>query len=130
MISGEPIPLDKKKQTMQLLQVQLTEINFVMIAEKIGSETLLSQIVQMVNSASRSRAPIQKLADRIAIFVPIVVAVSIITFFVWAKFGPEPAIVYGFINAIAVLIIACPCALGLATPMSVMVGWVKSPTEC
>jgi Cu2+-exporting ATPase len=89
----------------------------------VGSETLLSQIVQMVNTASRSRAPIQKLADRIAkYFVPIVVATSIITFFVWAKLGPEPAMVYGFINAIAVLIIACPCALGLATPMSVMVG--------
>jgi Cu2+-exporting ATPase len=94
-----------------------------MIAEKVGSETLLSQIVKMVNDASRSRAPIQKLADKIAkYFVPIVVGVSIITFFVWSQFGPEPALVYGFINAIAVLIIACPCALGLATPMSVMVG--------
>ena len=94
-----------------------------MIAEKVGSETLLSQIVQMVNDASRSRAPIQKLADSIAkYFVPIVVLISVITFFVWAKFGPEPSLVYGFINAIAVLIIACPCALGLATPMSVMVG--------
>ena len=93
------------------------------ITEKVGSETLLSQIIQMVNTASRSKAPIQKLADKIAkYFVPIVVFVSVITFFVWAKFGPEPAMVYGFINAIAVLIIACPCALGLATPMSVMVG--------
>jgi Cu2+-exporting ATPase len=94
-----------------------------MIAEKVGSETLLSQIVQMVNDASRSRAPIQKLADSIAkYFVPTVVIISVITFFIWAKFGPDPALVYGFINAIAVLIIACPCALGLATPMSVMVG--------
>lgn len=94
-----------------------------MIAEKVGSETLLSQIIQMVNDASRSRAPIQKLADRVAkYFVPTVVIISIITFFVWAKFGPEPAYIYGLINAIAVLIIACPCALGLATPMSVMVG--------
>ena len=94
-----------------------------MIAEKVGSETLLSQIVQMVNDASRSKAPIQKLADSISkYFVPIVVILSLITFFVWAKFGPEPRLVYGFINAIAVLIIACPCALGLATPMSVMVG--------
>jgi len=84
---------------------------------------MLSQIVQMVNSASRSRAPIQKVADRIAkYFVPTVVLASIITFIVWATFGPEPAMIYGFINAIAVLIIACPCALGLATPMSVMVG--------
>ena len=94
-----------------------------MIAEKVGSETLLSQIVQMVNNASRSKAPIQKLADSIAkYFVPAVVLISVITFFIWASFGPEPAMVYGFINAIAVLIIACPCALGLATPMSVMVG--------
>ena len=94
-----------------------------MVAEKVGSETLLSQIVQMVNDASRSKAPIQKLADSIAkYFVPIVVIISALTFVVWSKLGPEPAVVYGFINAIAVLIIACPCALGLATPMSVMVG--------
>jgi Cu2+-exporting ATPase len=94
-----------------------------MVAEKVGSETLLSQIVQMVNDASRSRAPIQKLADSIAkYFVPIVVIISALTFVVWSKLGPEPAVVYGFINAITVLIIACPCALGLATPMSVMVG--------
>ena len=80
----------------------------------------------MVNSASRSKAPIQKLADNIAkYFVPIVVIISVVTFFVWAKFGPEPALVYGFINAIAVLIIACPCALGLATPTSLMVGTGK-----
>ena len=94
-----------------------------MLAEKIGSETLLAQIVQMVSNASRSRAPIQKLADSISIyFVPAVVITSLITFIIWYKFGPAPALVYGFINAIAVLIIACPCALGLATPMSVMVG--------
>jgi heavy metal translocating P-type ATPase len=94
-----------------------------MKAEKVGSETLLSQIIQMVNTASRSKAPIQKLADRISkYFVPIVLLVSLITFTVWVNFGPEPPYVYAFINAIAVLIIACPCALGLATPMSVMVG--------
>ena len=123
MISGEPIPVDKKIDDSVIAGTINGNKSFVMIAEKIGSETLLSQIVQMVNDASRSRAPIQKLADKIAkYFVPIVVAVSIITFFVWAKFGPEPRLVYGFINAIAVLIIACPCALGLATPMSVMVG--------
>ena len=87
---------------------------------------MLAQIVQMVNDASRSRAPIQKLADSIAkYFVPIVVLTSVATFFIWANFGPEMALVYGFINAIAVLIIACPCALGLATPMSVMVGMGK-----
>lgn len=123
MISGEPIPVDKKIEDSVIAGTINGNKSFVMIAEKVGSETLLSQIVKMVNDASRSRAPIQKLADRIAkYFVPIVVGVSIITFFVWSQFGPEPAMVYGFINAIAVLIIACPCALGLATPMSVMVG--------
>ena len=123
MISGEPIPVDKTKGD----NVSSGTINgtksFVMIAEKIGADTLLSQIIQMVNDASRSRAPIQKFADKISkYFVPIVVSVSIITFIIWAIFGPAPALVYGFVNALAVLIIACPCALGLATPMSVMVG--------
>ncbi|MBS1538365.1 MAG: copper-translocating P-type ATPase [Bacteroidetes bacterium] len=123
MISGEPIPVDKIKGD----KVSSGTINgtksFVMIAEKVGSDTLLSQIIQMVNDASRSRAPIQKIADKIAkYFVPIVVSVSIITFVLWATVGPEPALVYAFVNSIAVLIIACPCALGLATPMSVMVG--------
>jgi Cu+-exporting ATPase len=124
MITGEPIPVDKKVDDSVVAGTINGNKSFVMVAEKIGSETLLSQIVQMVNSASRSRAPIQNLADKIAkYFVPIVVAVSVITFFVWAKFGPEgEALIYGFINAVAVLIIACPCALGLATPMSVMVG--------
>ena len=94
-----------------------------MKAEKVGSDTLLSQIIQMVNDASRSRAPIQKLADTVSgYFVPIVVIIAAITFGVWAIWGPEPAYVYALVNAIAVLIIACPCALGLATPMSVMVG--------
>lgn len=124
MISGEPIPVDKKVGD----KVSSGTINgtksFVMKAERVGSETLLSQIIKMVSDASRSRAPIQKLADTISkYFVPIVVGVSIITFIVWAYFGPEPdALVYAFVNAVAVLIIACPCALGLATPMSVMVG--------
>ena len=123
MITGEPIPVDKKMDD----KVSSGTINgtksFLMIAEKVGSETLLSQIVQMVSDASRSRAPIQNLVDKISkYFVPIVVLISVITFFVWWIFGPEPKLVYGFINAIAVLIIACPCALGLATPMSVMVG--------
>ena len=123
MISGEPIPVDKTIGDAVIAGTINGNKSFVMIAEKVGSETLLSQIVQMVNDASRSRAPIQKLADSIAkYFVPTVVLISAITFFIWAKFGPEPALVYGFINAIAVLIIACPCALGLATPMSVMVG--------
>ena len=123
MISGEPIPVDKKIDDSVIAGTINGNKSFVMVAEKIGSETLLSQIVQMVNDASRSRAPIQKLADSIAkYFVPTVVGISIVTFIVWANFGPEPAMVYGFINAVAVLIIACPCALGLATPMSVMVG--------
>jgi Cu2+-exporting ATPase len=123
MISGEPIPVDKTVGDTVIAGTINGNKSFVMVAEKVGSETLLSQIVQMVNDASRSRAPIQKLADSIAkYFVPIVVIISALTFIVWSKFGPEPAVVYGFINAIAVLIIACPCALGLATPMSVMVG--------
>jgi Cu2+-exporting ATPase len=123
MITGEPIPVDKKKGD----QVSSGTINgnqsFVMKAEKVGADTLLAQIIEMVNKASRSQAPIQKLADRISgYFVPVVVLVAVITFIVWAIFGPEPKYVYAFVNAIAVLIIACPCALGLATPMSVMVG--------
>lgn len=123
MISGEPIPVDKTVDDTVIAGTINGNKSFVMIAEKVGSETLLSQIVQMVNDASRSRAPIQRLADSIAkYFVPIVVIISVITFIVWANFGPEPAMVYGFINAVAVLIIACPCALGLATPMSIMVG--------
>ncbi len=123
MITGEPIPVDKSIDD----KVSSGTINgtksFIMKAEKVGSETLLSQIIHMVNNASRSKAPIQKLADRISkYFVPIVLVVAVITFIVWAVFGPEPAYVFAFVNAIAVLIIACPCALGLATPMSVMVG--------
>ena len=130
MITGEPIPVDKMKGDLVSSGTINGNKSFVMIAEKVGAETLLSQIVQMVNNASRSKAPIQKLADSIAkYFVPAVVVISIITFVVWAKFGPEPALVYGFINAIAVLIIACPCALGLATPMSVMVGVGKGATS-
>jgi Cu2+-exporting ATPase len=123
MITGEPIPVDKYEgDTVTSGTINGTK-SFIMIAEKVGNDTLLSQIIKMVSDASRSKAPIQKMVDTIAkYFVPIVVVVSIITFFAWALFGPEPAYVYGFVNAIAVLIIACPCALGLATPMSVMVG--------
>ncbi len=123
MITGEPIPLNKAMND----KVSSGTINgnqtFLMKAEKVGSATLLSQIIKMVNDASRSRAPIQNLADRVSgYFVPIVVLIAISTFIVWAIWGPEPAYVYALVNAIAVLIIACPCALGLATPMSVMVG--------
>ena len=123
MITGEPIPVDKREGDKVTSGTINTTTSFVMEAEKVGSETLLSQIIKMVNEASRSKAPIQKLADKVSgYFVPVVVTVSIITFFVWVYFGPEPRYVFALTNAIAVLIIACPCALGLATPMSVMVG--------
>ena len=123
MITGEPIPVDKAEGDKVSSGTINGNRSFTMKAEKVGDETLLSQIINMVNEASRSQAPIQKLADKIsAYFVPIVVLISVITFIVWAIFGPEPAYVYALVNAIAVLIIACPCALGLATPMSVMVG--------
>ncbi|TBW28090.1 heavy metal translocating P-type ATPase [Gramella sp. KN1008] len=123
MITGEPIPVDKAEGDKVSSGTINGNQSFTMTAEKVGDETLLAQIIKMVNEASRSQAPIQKLADRIsAYFVPIVVLVSVITFIAWAIYGPEPAYVYALVNAIAVLIIACPCALGLATPMSVMVG--------
>ncbi len=123
MITGEPVPVDKNEGDKVSSGTINTTSSFVMEAEKVGSETLLSRIIQMVNDASRSRAPIQKLADKISkYFVPIVVIISVLTFIAWVLFGPEPRYVYAFVNAIAVLIIACPCALGLATPMSVMVG--------
>ena len=123
MLTGEPIPIDKKVgDSVSSGTINGTK-SFVMLAQKIGADTLLSQIIQMVNSASRSRAPIQKMADKISkYFVPIVVLVSLITFAAWYIFASEDALVFAFVNAIAVLIIACPCALGLATPMSVMVG--------
>lgn len=123
MITGEPLPVSKREGD----EVHAGTINgkqsFLMKAERVGADTLLSQIIDMVNKASRSRAPIQKLADQIsAWFVPAVVLIAVVTFIIWALVGPEPAYVYAFVNAVAVLIIACPCALGLATPMSVMVG--------
>ena len=123
MISGEPIPVNKAVDDKISSGTINGNQSFLMQAEKVGSETLLSQIIHMVNDASRSRAPIQKLADTVSgYFVPVVVIIALITFGVWAYWGPEPAYVYALVNAIAVLIIACPCALGLATPMSVMVG--------
>lgn len=123
MITGEPIPVHKVVGDPVSSGTVNGNTSFVMKAEKIGSETLLSRIIAMVNDASRSRAPIQNLADKVsAWFVPIVVLIALVTFGVWAIWGPEPAYVYALVNAIAVLIIACPCALGLATPMSVMVG--------
>ncbi|MBJ6366543.1 heavy metal translocating P-type ATPase [Snuella sedimenti] len=123
MITGEPIPVHKLPGDKVRSGTINGKQSFVMKAERVGADTLLSQIIDMVNKASRSQAPIQKLADTISgYFVPIVVLISVITFVLWAVFGPEPRYVYALINAIAVLIIACPCALGLATPMSVMVG--------
>ncbi len=123
MITGEPIPAEKSKNDKVTGGTINGKTSFEMKALKVGSDTLLSQIIEMVNQASRSRAPIQKLADVVAkYFVQIVVAVAITTFAIWAVWGPEPAYVYAFVNAVSVLIIACPCALGLATPISVMVG--------
>lgn len=123
MITGEPIPVEKNTGDKVTSGTVNGNTSFLMEAEKVGSETLLARIIEMVNTASRSKAPIQKLADKVSgYFVPAVIIIAIITFLAWAKFGPEPALVYGFVNAVAVLIIACPCALGLATPMSVMVG--------
>ncbi|MCH4553071.1 heavy metal translocating P-type ATPase [Aestuariibaculum lutulentum] len=123
MITGEPVPVDKQLGDKVSSGTINGNQSFLMKAEKVGSDTLLSQIIHMVNDASRSRAPIQNLADKVsAYFVPIVVIISVITFVVWAIWGPDPAYVFALVNAIAVLIIACPCALGLATPMSVMVG--------
>jgi len=123
MITGEPIPVNKAVKDKVSSGTINGNQSFLMKAEKVGSDTLLSQIIHMVNDASRSRAPIQNLADKVSgYFVPVVVIIALITFVVWAIWGPEPAYVYALVNAIAVLIIACPCALGLATPMSVMVG--------
>jgi P-type Cu+ transporter len=129
MITGESIPVDKTTNS----KVTGGTVNgtgaFVMRAERIGSETLLARIVRMVSEAQRSRAPIQRLADLVASwFVPAVLAVAVITFVVWSIWGPEPRLAYALVNAIAVLIIACPCALGLATPMSIMVATGRGAT--
>ncbi len=123
MITGEPVPVEKTiGATVTGGTVNRTG-SFDMKAQRIGSETLLAQIIDMVNKASRSKAPIQNLADKVSgYFVPVVVTISIITFMVWAIWGPAPSYVFAFANAVTVLIIACPCALGLATPMSIMVG--------
>lgn len=129
-ITGEPIPVEKSAGDPVTSGTINGNQSFTMTTEKVGADTLLSQIITMVNEASRSQAPVQKLADKIAAyFVPVVVMVAVITFIVWALVGPEPAYVYALVNAIAVLIIACPCALGLATPMSVMVGVGKGASN-
>ncbi len=126
MVTGEPLPVSKTAGERLIGATVNGTGSLLMRAEKVGADTLLSQIVQMVAEAQRSRAPIQRLVDLVSgYFVPVVVVIAIITFIVWSVWGPEPAIAYAVINAVAVLIIACPCALGLATPMSIMVGTGK-----
>ena len=123
MVSGEPIPVEKQPTDPVTGGTMNGTGSIVMRAERVGADTLLARIVRMVNEAQRSRAPIQRLADTVSgWFVPTVVAVAVATFVIWARVGPEPRLAHALVNAVAVLIIACPCALGLATPMSIMVG--------
>jgi len=123
MLTGEPVPVEKSQGERVSAGTVNQSGSFIFRAERVGSETMLAQIVQMVAEAQRSRAPIQRLADVVAgYFVPAVVAVAIVAFIAWSIFGPPPAMAYGLVAAVSVLIIACPCALGLATPMSIMVG--------
>jgi Cu+-exporting ATPase len=129
MISGEPIPVEKTKGERVIGGTINGTGSFIMRAKRVGRDTLLAQIVAMVNQAQRSRAPVQRLADRVsAYFVPAVVMAAVVTFVVWLSIGPEPRFSHALLNAVAVLIIACPCALGLATPMSVMVGIGRGAT--
>jgi Cu+-exporting ATPase len=130
MVTGEPIPVEKQAGARVVGGTVNGTGSLVMRAERVGSETLLAQIVQMVAEAQRSRAPIQKLADVLSsYFVPAVILTAIVTFVVWALVGPEPRLTHGLVNAVAVVIIACPCALGLATPMSIMVAAGKGATS-
>jgi Cu+-exporting ATPase len=130
MVTGEPMPVEKKPGDAVIGGTVNTTGGFVMTATKVGSETLLARIVALVGEAQRSRAPVQRLADRVAAwFVPAVVLVAVVTFVVWAVVGPTPSLAYALVNAVAVLIIACPCALGLATPMSIMVGVGRGARE-
>jgi Cu+-exporting ATPase len=123
MVTGESMPIEKSVGGKVIGSTLNQNGTFVMRAEKVGHETLLAQMIALVSEAQRSRAPIQRLADQISkVFVPAVIAISIITFLIWWRLGPEPRLAHAIINAVAVLIIACPCALGLATPMSIMVG--------
>jgi len=130
MVNGEPIPVEKTVNAKVVGGTINGTGTFVMKAERVGSDTLLAQIVKMVSEAQRTRAPIQRLADTVAsYFVPTVLIASAITFAVWAIFGPQPHYAHALVNAVAVLIIACPCALGLATPMSIMVGTGRGASE-
>src|SRR5882724_2500945 len=123
MITGESMPVTKEQGAKVIAGTLNTTGSFLMRAEKVGRDTMLSRIVQMVAQAQRSRAPIQRLADQVAgWFVPLVIAVALLAFAAWALLGPEPRFSYAMVAAVTVLIIACPCALGLATPMSIMVG--------
>ena len=123
MITGESVPVEKNAGDRVIGATVNASGSFIMRADRVGSETMLAQIVRMVGQAQRSRAPIQRLADKVAgWFVPLVIAISALTFIAWAVFGPEPRLAHAIVNAVAVLIIACPCALGLATPMAIMVG--------
>jgi Cu+-exporting ATPase len=123
MVTGEPIPVEKTAEAAVTGGTVNGTGTFVMEAKRVGGDTLLAQIVRMVSEAQRSRAPIQRLADTVsAWFVPIVIAVAALTFVIWTQYGPDPRLAHALVNAVAVLIIACPCALGLATPMSIMVG--------
>ncbi len=129
MVTGEPIPVEKREGSRITGGTVNGSGSFVMRAERVGSDTLLAQIVRMVSEAQRSRAPIQRLADTVSgYFVPAVVLVAVVTFLVWAWVGPEPRLAYALVSAVSVLIIACPCALGLATPMSIMVGTGRGAT--
>ncbi|HVI89389.1 MAG TPA: copper-translocating P-type ATPase [Dongiaceae bacterium] len=130
MLTGEPLPVSKREGDKVIGATLNTSGALVIRSERIGSETVLSQIVQMVAQAQRSKAPMQRMADVVAgYFVLVVVAIAITTFFVWGVFGPQPSWVFGLINAVSVLIIACPCALGLATPMSIMVATGRGATQ-
>ena len=130
MVTGEPIPVEKTVGDKVVGGTINGTGSFVMRADRVGADTLLAQIVKMVSEAQRTRAPIQRLADRVAsYFVPAVLATSVVTFVVWAIFGPQPRFALALVNAVAVLIIACPCALGLATPMAIMVGTGRGARE-
>jgi Cu+-exporting ATPase len=130
MLTGESLPVSKGPGAKLIGATLNTSGALVMRSERVGAQTMLAQIVQMVAHAQRSKAPMQRMADRVAAwFVLVVVGIALATFLVWGFLGPEPSWVYGLVNAVAVLIIACPCALGLATPMSIMVATGKAATQ-
>src|SRR5690606_1586872 len=130
MLTGEPVPVTKRPGDKVIGATMNTSGSLIMRSERVGSETVLAQIVQMVAEAQRSKAPMQRLADRVAgYFVVAVVAVALVSFFAWGFLGGERGWLFGLINAVAVLIIACPCALGLATPMSIMVATGRAAAQ-